>query len=84
MNTFKSTYTQLTQAYIVYIICWTNKPATGRMGCSFDELEPDPFDDPGPILLWENSNKVKCKLVAYISEIYSLLVSNYIIYIETD
>lgn len=54
------------------------------MGCSFDELEPDPFEDPGPILFWENSNKVKCKLVAYISEIYSWLVSNYKIYIETD
>ena len=54
------------------------------MGCSFDELEPDPFEDPGPILFWENSNKVKCKFVACIWDIYSLLVSNYIIYIEIN
>ena len=54
------------------------------MGCSFDELEPDPFEDPGPILFWENSNKVKCKFVVCILDIYSLLVSNYIIYIEMN
>ena len=39
------------------------------MGCSFDELEPDPFEDPGPILFWENSNKVKCKFVVCIWDI---------------
>lgn len=40
------------------------------MGCSFDELEPDSFDDLGPNLLWETLNSSKGKFKAYNSITY--------------